>query len=102
MGEGGEGVMKGEMEGKGGEGRCEARKKQQEGGRGELKGKCTKYITNLSPLAPPPPPSHTLLSQKSQRGGRDLIRLSAVHHTQGGRETTDFSGVGAAWSVREK
>lgn len=80
MGRVGEDVMKGEMEGKG---RCEARKKRQEGGRGELKGKCTKYITNLSPLAPcpPPPPSHTLLSQKSQRGGRDLIRLSAVHHT---------------------
>lgn len=101
-----EDVMKGEMEGKGGEGRCEARKRRQEGGRGELKGKCTKYITNLSPLAPctTPPPSHTLLSQKSQRGGRDLIRLSAVHHTQRGRlqaSQTGGGGVGAAWRGRE-
>lgn len=64
MGRVGEDVMKGEMEGKGGEGRCEARKKRQEGGRGELKGKCTKYITNLSPLAPCPPFTHTPVTKK--------------------------------------
>ena len=65
-----------------------------------------KYITNLSPLALPSPfthththtHTHTPQSQKSQRGGRDLIRLSAVHHTQGereqGRETTEIYGGG--------
>lgn len=53
------------------------------GRRGELKGKCKKYITNLSPLALPSPYTHTHFTvTKSQRGGRDLIRLSAVHHTQ--------------------
>lgn len=69
------------MEGEGGgERMCEASETRQEGGRGELKGKCKKYITNLSPLVLPSPYTHTLQSQKSQRGGRDLIRLSAVHH----------------------
>ena len=56
-------------------------------GRGEVH---NEPVTSGSPI---PPFTHThSQSQKSQRGGWDLIRLSAVHHTQGergrGRETT--------------
>lgn len=90
MGRVGEDVMKGEMEGKGGEGRCEARKKRQEGGRGELKGKCTKYITNLSPLAPCPPlHTHSCHKKAKGEGGTSLDSQQSITHTE--RETTGFT-----------